>query len=251
MHEAFFFGPDDRQIFGIYHPALGMDSGVLSVICPPLLSELNRAHSSLRKVAVALAEKGQHVLRMDFSGMGDSHGRIADTRLSDWIEDVRLTIQEGIEITGCRTVRVLAVRASALVVCKAVGKMPEVERLVLWDPIPDGPAYLKELDREQFSAMDTHHYLRLSERSDLMRRYSIYELSDELLKDLGSIESSAYAEIPSKMFRIVRTLSTDRFPIGDVAEKMVAVDCGWATQIDGVILAKPIIEKMFEGLTEG
>ena len=39
MHEAFFFGPSDQQLFANYHPEVRGDGRALTVICPPLFSE--------------------------------------------------------------------------------------------------------------------------------------------------------------------------------------------------------------------
>src|SRR5256885_15079409 len=70
MHEAFFFGPSDRQVFATYHPASGGSGQVLTVICPPLFSDYMRTHLALRELAISLAERGQHVLRFDYREIG-------------------------------------------------------------------------------------------------------------------------------------------------------------------------------------
>ena len=61
--EAFFFGPSNKQVFATYHPASGGGGVVLTVICPPLFSDYILTHLVLRELAMALAERGQHVLR--------------------------------------------------------------------------------------------------------------------------------------------------------------------------------------------
>src|SRR6266446_3195380 len=59
--EAFFFGPSNKQVFATYHPASGGGGVVLTVICPPLFSDYILTHLVLRELAMALAERGQHV----------------------------------------------------------------------------------------------------------------------------------------------------------------------------------------------
>ena len=38
MIEAFFFGPSNQQVFASYHPPVGGNGQVLTVICPPLFN---------------------------------------------------------------------------------------------------------------------------------------------------------------------------------------------------------------------
>jgi alpha-beta hydrolase superfamily lysophospholipase len=147
--EAFFFGPGNRWIFANYHAAAGVGGQVLTVICPPLFSDYMRTHLVLRELAMALAERGQHVLRFDYRGTGDSFGKLGEVTVSDWIEDIALGVREGREISGSSVVRLLGVRAGALLACAAARALSDVQRLVLWDPISDGAGYLEVLRRIQ------------------------------------------------------------------------------------------------------
>jgi alpha/beta superfamily hydrolase len=115
--EPFFFGPCNQQLFAIYHPPIGGSSQVLTVICPPLFNEYMRTHPALRELAVALAGKGEHVLRFDYRGTGDSFGHLGEVTVSDWLEDIALAVREGHEISGSSVVQVLGVRAGALLAC--------------------------------------------------------------------------------------------------------------------------------------
>ena len=72
MMEAFFFGSSEQQLFGSYHPPFSGNGQVLTVICSPRFSEFARTHGALRKLAISIAEMGQHVLRFDYRGTGDS-----------------------------------------------------------------------------------------------------------------------------------------------------------------------------------
>src|SRR4051812_15685981 len=99
MMEAFFFGPASRQIFAAYHPPAGGGRS-LTLICPPLFSDYMRSQLALRELAVALAGSGQHVLRFDYRGTGDSFGELAEVTLADWLDDIRLALREGLELTG-------------------------------------------------------------------------------------------------------------------------------------------------------
>ena len=43
---------------------------------------------------MALAERGQHVLRFDYRGTGDSFGELAEVSVHDWVEDIALAVRE-------------------------------------------------------------------------------------------------------------------------------------------------------------
>jgi pimeloyl-ACP methyl ester carboxylesterase len=249
MHEAFFFGPDERQIFSIYHPSLGGDGRVLTVLCPPLFAELNRTHAALRKLAIALSERGHHVLRMDYRGSGDSFGDLKDMTLADWVQDIELTVQEGRELTGCRAVRLLGVRGSALLASRAAGSMPDIERLVFWDPISDGIECLSSLQREQAAVLDTHHYLSRDDRRDAKRQYGVYEVSNNMLEEFRTIDASVYSAIPSNKVRVVSTSTDSVFPVAEAPASVVNFACDWETQIEGVIFSQPVLESIMENLT--
>jgi alpha-beta hydrolase superfamily lysophospholipase len=135
----------NKQVFATYHPASGGGGVVLIIICPPLFSDYTRTHLALRELAMALAERGQHVLRFDYRGTGDSFGDLGEVTVSDWLEDIALGVREGREISGSSVVRLLGVRAGALLACAAARALSDVQRLVLWDPISDGAGYLQVL----------------------------------------------------------------------------------------------------------
>jgi hypothetical protein len=242
VHEAFFFGPDQRQLFAVYHPPIGVDSNALTVICPPLLAELDRTYTLLGKLAGSLAEQGQHVLRLDYSGTGDSFGRLEEVTISDWAKDIDLAIQEGLELTGCSAIRILAVRASTLLACKAVGAGNNIERLVLWDPIFDGAQYLQSLMREQSAVLERHCFLSRAERRKLTTSYGMYHLSDRMLEEIRSLDASTCSSMLKDKMLVVHTSSTTKSPVQGASEHFVPVDCGWEASPDGVIISQPLLE---------
>ena len=122
---------------------------MLTVICPPLFNEYMRTQLALRELAISLAERGQHVLRFDYRGTGDSSCELDEVAISDWLEDIALAVREGRDLSGSSVVRLLGVRAGALLACRSAGASGDVQRLVLWDPVPDGAEYLQALRRIQ------------------------------------------------------------------------------------------------------
>src|SRR5207249_5393979 len=105
VETAFFLGPSNRQVFAVYHSPVEAGNEVLTVICPPLFNEYMRTQLALRELAISLAEKGQHVVRFDYQGTGDSFGELDRVAMSDSLEDIALVIRKGRELSGRKLLR--------------------------------------------------------------------------------------------------------------------------------------------------
>lgn len=250
MMEAFFFGPSNQQLFGSYHPPLNGDGYVLTVICPPLFSELGRTHSALRRLALSLAERGQHVLRFDYRGTGDSFGDLEAVNVSDWIADVELAVEEGRDVSGCEKVQVLAVRAGGLLACTAAGAASDIHKVVLWDPVADGVSYLQSICDVQ--AENFKHNFRLSraERSDAMRDIGGWRISEPMREQFGSLGADAYARVPSSKLHVVSTASENGFSPAEVAAEVLPYPCNWESNGENLINPQPVLERLFACLTK-
>lgn len=250
MHEPFFFGPQDRQLFGSYFPPLGGTGRVMTVICPPLFTDLVRTYGALRRIAISAAESGQHVLRFDYRGTGDSYGELEDVTLDEWIDDIALAVQEGIDLSGCRLVRILGVRGSALLACKALEKIKEVDRLIFWDPVKDGDTYVRELYKTQKAMLERNVNLSVAEREKAIAECAAYSCSDALFDELGSIDSEFYSAVREGVMHVVQSSYSDAMT--DTPEAMrVVVDysCNWEALDDEIILPQPIVEQLIERVT--
>ena len=149
------FGPPHRRLFGLLHPRdLGQANrgGVLIVM--PFGHEAIRTYRFHRVLADRLARDGHDVLRFDHFGSGDSDGLDDEVRLAGWVEDVLqahriLTAKSGVPV--CCWV---ASRLGATVAMRAAATSGTAPRLVLWDPVIDGAAYLDELRQRHVLALE-------------------------------------------------------------------------------------------------
>jgi pimeloyl-ACP methyl ester carboxylesterase len=144
--KPFFFGDSARPLFGIHHPPSGAATrrwGI--VICNAFGQESLRAHRSLRELAKRLAEAGFHVLRFDYYGSGDSSGESDEATIEQWRQDISAAIAEVKEASSSPKFALVGLRLGATLSAQVAANRGDVERLVLWDPIPDGAAYLGEL----------------------------------------------------------------------------------------------------------
>jgi pimeloyl-ACP methyl ester carboxylesterase len=242
--EPFFFGSCNQQVFAIYHPPIGGSGQVLTVICPPLFNEYMRTHPALRELAVALAGKGQHVLRFDYRGTGDSFGDLGEVTVSDWLGDIALAVREGREISGSSVVRLLGVRAGALLACRSAGALGDIQRLVLWDPVPDGAGYLQALRHVQEVILERDLSLSGAERRETMHEYAGYRLSERMLEEFRSLDASTYSSVPKCKLHIVSTSLEAGFPVPGVLQDVAQFACNWETDFESLLVPKPVLERL-------
>ncbi len=146
--EAFFFGPSATQLFGAYHAPQGTSRREGIVLCNPFGQEYMRAHRSFRRLAINLAAKGFSVLRFDYRGTGDSAGTLQGVTAKDWMQDIEYAIQELMDIAAVQKISLLGLRLGALLATEVAAKNKSVNKLVLWDPIVSGQAYIDEIAAE-------------------------------------------------------------------------------------------------------
>jgi alpha-beta hydrolase superfamily lysophospholipase len=242
--EPFFFGPCNQQVFAIYHPPTSGTGQVLTVICPPLFNEYMRTHFALRDLAISLAARGQHVLRFDYRGTGDSFGELGEVAISDWVEDIALAVREGREISGSSMVRLLGVRAGALLACRWVGAFGDVQRLVLWDPVPDGAGYIQALRHVQEAILERDLSLSSAERRETLHEYAGYRLSERMLEEFRSLDASTYSSVPKRKLHIVSTSSEAGFPVPGVLQDVAQFACNWETDFENLLVPKPVLERL-------
>lgn len=242
--EAFFFGPDNQQVFATYHPPVQGGSETLTVICPPLFSDYMRTQLALREIAVSLAEKGQHVLRFDFRGTGDSFGDLAEVAVSDWVEDIAHAVREGREISGSSRVHLLGVRASALLACAAARNSADIQRLVLWDPVPDGAGYLQLLRCKQMMLLQRNDYLSRTERREAAQEYAGYSVSPRTLEGILLLDASTYTGVSKDKLHVVSTSLQAAFPVAGVRQETAPFECEWHTNANELIMSRPLLERL-------
>jgi pimeloyl-ACP methyl ester carboxylesterase len=94
-----------------------------------------------------LARRGYPVLRFDYMGTGDSEGDFADcsidTKLCD-IHSAILSLREKVERLD--SIGLIGLRFGAAIAASAA-TVENVKKLVLWEPVLNGDAYMREMLR--------------------------------------------------------------------------------------------------------
>ena len=142
----FYFGAAVRPLFGIYGPpvnGVAPRSGV--ALCYPFGQEYLRSHRALRELSRQLSQRGHHTLRFDYFGCGDSSGSAEDCTVDQWLQDIEAAVTELRESAGSDRVVLLGLRLGGALAALAASRGLRLDRLVLWDPIVSGRAYLDEL----------------------------------------------------------------------------------------------------------
>ena len=138
--------------------------------------------------------------------------------MSDWLEDIALVIRKGRELSGSKLLRLLGVRAGSLLACKSVRTCGHVERVVLWDPIPNGVEYLETMRRIQATVIERGLELNQTELRESMHEYVGYRLSERMVGELRSLDASTYSSVPKNNLYVVSTSSEAGFPVQGVSQ---------------------------------
>jgi pimeloyl-ACP methyl ester carboxylesterase len=138
----FFFERAGKQLFGVYYPPQGSANGQGIVLCSAFGKEHILGLSFLTHFARRLATSGYAAIRFDYHGYGDSAGRFEEATISSMTADVQQACEELQSRADCRKVTLLGARFGGLLALLAAADRPQVERVVLWEPVLDPWAYL-------------------------------------------------------------------------------------------------------------
>jgi pimeloyl-ACP methyl ester carboxylesterase len=136
-----------RQLLGALHqPQRLRPRGTAVLLCNPFGEEASRAHRIYRVLATQLERAGYASLRFDYSGTGDSLGDSGGATVDAWVGDVVSAAERLRTASGAARIAVVGLRfgATLAMLASARGEL-RPRHLVLWDPVVDGAAYLREL----------------------------------------------------------------------------------------------------------
>jgi pimeloyl-ACP methyl ester carboxylesterase len=151
----FFFGTADHRLFGVYQPSRREAGRRGVVLCYPWGHEYVPAHKAFKALASLLADAGHEVLRFDYHGTGDSGGDLDGTTPPSWRADVSTAIDELKDTAGPQQICLCGLRMGAAWAAQVAAERSDVTRIVAWDPVWDGRAYLQALEKDARSEGDT------------------------------------------------------------------------------------------------
>lgn len=238
----FRFGPAARQLYGVIHPATpSAANGTAVLLFNPLGQEAVRVHRLQRILCERLADRGFTAMRFDYFGTGESAGDDEEGDLLGWLDDARRAHAELLRRSrAARSVWVGARLGGTIAAMAVDGIERPADRLVLWDPVCNGTAYLDELARGHAEA--------LAEADGRSLRGAIAPLADEaigfgltqaLLGQLAGIDAVGVA---SEGIREVAILSSRSMPPDATLAR--------AFEAVGATVHTPRLDHDFDWLTE-
>jgi uncharacterized protein len=206
VNETFHFGAASKPLFGVHHrPAQGTPPRHVGVVlCPPRGHEYIVAHMAFRRWARMLSEAGFHVLRFDYFGTGDSAGDCLEGHPERWCADIDRAIGELRLRSGVTELMLAGARLGAALTATAGATRGDIHRMMLWDPVVSGRAYLEEL------ALRHHAMLRKAnidpdgaEPLDGSEEYLGFEMSQRCVSEIGEIDLLAIKTPPAEEVLLV------------------------------------------------
>lgn len=142
-----YFGSSARTLLGTLHNPQRLRARSAAVLlCNPFGEEAARAHRIYRVLGTQLERSGYASLRFDYGGTGDSLGADDDVTLDGWLADIVAAGEELRSASGAKRLVVVGLRLGATLAALATSRAGLRPRhLILWDPIVDGAAYLRDL----------------------------------------------------------------------------------------------------------
>jgi pimeloyl-ACP methyl ester carboxylesterase len=174
------------------------------VICPPFGHEYLQFHRALRLLGNLLCEAGFPVLRFDLHGCGDSSGDAAGWSMDRWFTDTCEAVDELRRRTGIEDIGLIGLRLGGAIATRVAAARPDIERLVLWDPVFDGTAYLTEMRAMQDTMLSYAHVIpdAKGSRDEVLG----YALPSALATDIEGVDLTANIETrPAEFVLLVET----------------------------------------------
>ncbi len=169
MNEKPFFFPNSAyNLFGILHEPVNEGKGEGFVFCHAFAEEKLWSHRVLVNFARELSQLGYWVFRFDYMGHGDSDGKFHEATVETRLSDIRCAIAYLKERMGnVQGLNVLGLRFGATLAAEVAEVEPDINRLILWDPIIDGSKYMKQLLRINLSTQ-TAVFKKIKYNSDAL-----------------------------------------------------------------------------------
>lgn len=252
-----FFGDSNAPLFGVLNapaPLSGESRGRASsernhavLLCPPIGQEYVRSHWAMRQVSLALAKTGFHCFRFDWYGVGDSAGDLRDATLDQWAQDAVTAATELRDSTGLSKVSVVGLRLGATIAALAAKRIKPAG-IVLWDPVVDGPSYLRELRNlhDSMVADSNRYWNRDVPRTRPSTEMVGFDLGPALVRDIETLSVAALTDLPKTQVCLLRsgTSTLDAYESAlrdkghEVELRVTAMDGRWTSpdQVEELLL---------------
>lgn len=144
----FFFKNGTYELFGVLHEPEGVARSEGFVFVHPFAEEKLWAHRVYVSFARALSGLGYPVIRFDVMGHGDSDGDFEESSIETQLSDIKCALDVlKSKLPYVKEVNLLGLRFGATLAALSAESLPDIKKLVLWDPVVDGAKYMQEMLR--------------------------------------------------------------------------------------------------------
>jgi pimeloyl-ACP methyl ester carboxylesterase len=184
------------------------------LLCNPFGEEAARAHRTFRVLATQLERAGYAVMRFDYGGTGDSTGESDDVSIAGWIADIGAAAEHLQTASGAKKLVAIGLRLGATLAALATSRGElRLRHLVMWDPIVEGRAYLRDLVAAHRaymrSEMSVHWEDRLEVSPDGIPNEALGSpIRPAFAAELGAIDLLA-EELRAEHVTVIRTRASD------------------------------------------
>ena len=179
--EAVRFPSVRGDLYGMFHgPLTAARSAVL--LCTADGEERAWSHRTYVHLARLLAEHGHAVLRFEYMGHGDSSGAYEDATVETRVADTLAAAAVLRQRSGHPAPMLLGERLGAAIALEAASQDPGIDTLMLWEPVLDVDAYLRNL-------------VRINLTSQMVIHKQVVKTSEQLLEDVaagGRVSANGY-----------------------------------------------------------
>ena len=192
----FFLAGEPGPLFCIhFHPFHERVRGRILYL-HPFAEEMHKSRRMAALQARRLAAVGYAVLQLDLTGCGDSWGDFGDARWSGWVQDATRALQWLDAAHSDPPLLLWGLRLGATLALNLAAGVPEVDGVILWQPVTHGERFLNQFLRIKLaSEMLTEGRARtrtraLRERLKAGESVEVggYRLAAELAESIGTLQ---------------------------------------------------------------
>lgn len=198
------------KLFAIYWPPAGeIPLGKAILHIPAFGEEMNKSRRMVALQAWAFADRGYAVLVLDLFGTGDSAGDFNEATWEIWLQNIDTAI-DWLKQQGVQSIDLWGLRTGGLLAMDFANRRQNpIERLIVWQPVINGDAFIMQ-------------FLRLRVAAAVMDRNAPQEKTSELkqqLLDGKAIEVAGYLLNPDliKPILALRANELDLSTVKDLA----------------------------------
>jgi len=163
-------------------------------------------HRAYRQLALRLSRAGFPVLRFDFYGCGDSSGDCEKGRIEQWLSDISTAIGEIRRRNSIKQICLIGLRLGGTLAMMAGAEQGDIDKMILWDPVISGCAYIKELtalhqDMLRYAHVKPKQQLTGEGHTELLG----FPIADSLLTELEHLDLLAIQRRPASDVLLVET----------------------------------------------